>query len=89
MGGTKIFRYMLTSLEDQPWKDVRSAVSPTFTSGKIKQVIQLPKLCFKIEISFIFNWVPSDRSTQFRLKNVQTSIPAISIQSQKIKEKLI
>jgi len=45
MGGTKIFRYMLTSLEDQPWKDVRSAVSPTFTSGKIKQYSVQIKEC--------------------------------------------
>ena len=36
----KVFRYMLSSMENQPWKDVRSAVTPTFTSGKIKRVLQ-------------------------------------------------
>jgi len=41
----KILRYMLTSMEDQPWKDVRSAVTPTFTSGKIKRYSEQMKEC--------------------------------------------
>ena len=34
----EVFRYFLTNMEDQPWKDVRSAITPTFTTGKIKRV---------------------------------------------------
>jgi len=33
----EVFRYFLTTMEDQPWKDVRSAITPTFTTGKIKR----------------------------------------------------
>ena len=35
----KYFRKMLTVTQNQEWKDIRSAVTPTFTSGKIKRVI--------------------------------------------------
>jgi len=41
----KVFRYMLSSMENQPWKDVRSAVTPTFTSGKIKRYSAQMKEC--------------------------------------------
>jgi len=36
---TKVMRKVLIRLLDQEWKDVRTAVTPIFTSGKIKKVI--------------------------------------------------
>ena len=29
---------MLTEMQDQEWKDVRSSITPAFTTGKIKRV---------------------------------------------------
>jgi hypothetical protein len=34
----KYVRKMLDVLNDQQWKEVRAAVSPAFTTGKIKKV---------------------------------------------------
>lgn len=34
----KIFRKMLSIIQNKEWKDVRSSVTPVFTTGKIKQV---------------------------------------------------
>lgn len=33
-----LFDYFLNSLKDEHWKHVRSALTPAFTSGKLKQV---------------------------------------------------
>lgn len=41
----KVFRKMLGALEDQEWKDVRSAVTPTFTSARIKRYSEQMKEC--------------------------------------------
>ena len=41
----KINRMMLTALRGQQWKDVRSVVSPAFTTGKIKRVS-----CFQVTL---------------------------------------
>merc|ERR1712136_117978 len=41
----KVFRYMLITLENQLWKDVRSAISPAFTVGKIKRYSVEMKEC--------------------------------------------
>ena len=39
-GTDPLIHNMLTNLGGQEWKDVRSAVSPTFTTGKIKRMFQ-------------------------------------------------
>jgi len=41
----RLLDYALSNLRDQAWKDVRSAVTPTFTSGKIKKYSVLMKEC--------------------------------------------
>nr|QST15048.1 CYP360A8 protein [Diaphanosoma celebensis] len=41
----KYFRKMMDILRDQPWKDVRSSVSPAFTTGKIKKMSLMIKKC--------------------------------------------
>ena len=41
----KVCRKMMTVLQNKEWKDVRSSVTPVFTSGKIKLVCIL-KLCY-------------------------------------------
>jgi len=48
-----VFRWMLTSLVDQEWKDVRSAVTPTFTSGKIKRYAVQMKECVDAHCSHL------------------------------------
>ncbi len=39
--GTKILSNMMTSLKGEQWKQVRSAMSPAFTSGKLKAMAPL------------------------------------------------
>lgn len=34
----KVIRKMISIMENQEWKDVRSSITPTFTTGKIKKV---------------------------------------------------
>lgn len=34
----KYTRRMITMIRDQTWKDIRSSITPAFTSGKIKRV---------------------------------------------------
>jgi cytochrome P450 family 3 subfamily A len=36
---TKIIRKWLSLMKGQEWKDIRSSVTPAFTTGKIKRVI--------------------------------------------------
>ena len=38
VGEMKVLRKMSSLLTGQEWKDVRAAISPTFTTGKIKRV---------------------------------------------------
>jgi len=40
---TKVMRKWLIMMKGQEWKDVRSSVTPAFTSGKIKRVIPIWK----------------------------------------------
>jgi len=42
---TKVFRWMISVMEDQKWKDVRSAITPAFTTGKIKRYSVQMKEC--------------------------------------------
>jgi len=42
---TKYIRKFLDILQDQEWKDVRSAISPVFTTGKIKKMTPIIKDC--------------------------------------------
>lgn len=39
--------HMLLGLKGKVWKAVRSVMTPTFSSGKIKQTLQLVKDCAK------------------------------------------
>jgi len=48
-----IFQYMLTMLEGQEWKNVRSVVSPTFTTGKIRRMFENFNRCGADLIEFI------------------------------------
>ena len=34
----KVTRKMVSLIQDQEWKDVRSSITPAFTTGKIKRV---------------------------------------------------
>jgi len=45
VGETKVLRKMLSLLTDQEWKEVRAALSPTFTTGKIKRYSTQMKEC--------------------------------------------
>ena len=36
--GENIFKYQIFSMQGDHWKHVRSLITPTFTSGKLKQV---------------------------------------------------
>jgi len=45
LGDTKILRRLLSIMTGQEWKDVRAAISPTFTSGKIKRYSAQMKEC--------------------------------------------
>jgi hypothetical protein len=36
---TKVIRKWLSMMKGQEWKDIRSSVTPAFTTGKIKRVI--------------------------------------------------
>nr|QST15043.1 CYP360A3 protein [Diaphanosoma celebensis] len=42
---SKYFRKMISLIRDDEWKEVRSSVSPTFTTGKIKRMSVLIKRC--------------------------------------------
>nr|QST15047.1 CYP360A7 protein [Diaphanosoma celebensis] len=42
---TKYFRKIVSLIRDEEWKEVRSAISPTFTTGKIKKMSILIKKC--------------------------------------------
>ena len=41
----KYVRKMVSLIKDQEWKDVRSSVTPAFTTGKIKRMSSLIKEC--------------------------------------------
>ncbi|KAI9552449.1 hypothetical protein GHT06_022815 [Daphnia sinensis] len=42
---SKIVRRMVSSARGQEWKDIRSSITPAFTSGKIKRMSTLIKAC--------------------------------------------
>nr|CAH0107693.1 unnamed protein product [Daphnia galeata] len=42
---SKVVRKFLTLMRDQDWKDVRSSITPAFTTGKIKRMSVLIKEC--------------------------------------------
>ena len=46
---------MMTIIRDQEWKDVRSSVTPAFTTGKIKRVKITIKMifCISVELTFL------------------------------------
>ncbi len=46
-GNDPILKEMLVMLEGQKWKDVRSVLSPTFTSGKIRKMFECFNKCGK------------------------------------------
>jgi len=48
-----VIENMLTSLEGQQWKDVRSILSPTFTTGKIKRMFQHFNSCGKNILTYV------------------------------------
>lgn len=43
----------LTVVQDEDWKRIRTIVSPTFSSGKIKRMIRIIKECSKVVIQII------------------------------------
>ena len=55
---SKFFSKMLTVMRGQEWKDVRSSVTPTFTTGKIKRVLSHGQIfflhCFLIYLFTLF-----------------------------------
>ena len=36
----KVIRKMVSLIQNQEWKDVRSSITPAFTTGKIKMVFE-------------------------------------------------
>ncbi len=50
----KYIRKMISLIRDDEWKEVRSAVSPTFTTGKIKRVRFVNKYIHNILLIRIF-----------------------------------
>ena len=45
----KVFRKMISLIQNQEWKDVRTSITPAFTTGKIKRVCS-----FKVSVAKIF-----------------------------------
>ena len=53
VGETKVLRKMLSLLTDQEWKEVRAALSPTFTTGKIKRVNTIRSSNLGLDVSSV------------------------------------
>ncbi|XP_042238139.1 cytochrome P450 6B7-like isoform X2 [Homarus americanus] len=64
-----VMDHMLLGLKGGMWKAVRSVMTPTFSSGKIKQTLQLVKDCAKNLITY-FDKELEKRSSVFEMKEV-------------------
>ncbi|XP_068241539.1 cytochrome P450 3A24-like [Palaemon carinicauda] len=64
-----VMDHMLLGLKGGLWKAVRSVMTPTFSSGKIKQTLQLVKDCAK-NLCVYFDKELEKRSSVFEMKEV-------------------
>ncbi|KAK7071773.1 Cytochrome P450 3A4 [Halocaridina rubra] len=64
-----VMDHMLLGLKGNLWKAVRSVMTPTFSSGKIKHTLQLVKDCAK-NLVLYFNKELDKRSSVFEMKEV-------------------
>jgi len=48
VGETKVLRKLISIVPDQEWKDIRAAVSPTFTTGRIKKYSEQMRQCSEL-----------------------------------------
>ncbi|XP_055939927.1 cytochrome P450 3A21-like [Argiope bruennichi] len=62
LSGNAIVDSMLPSLTGEDWKRVRSVVSPTFTTGKIKRMVNIIKECSETLMQNFKNIAKSGRS---------------------------
>ncbi|XP_063852736.1 cytochrome P450 9e2-like [Scylla paramamosain] len=64
-----VMDHMLLGLKGTTWKAVRSVMTPTFSSGKVKQTLQLVKDCAKNLVTY-FNKELEKGSSVFEMKDV-------------------
>ncbi|XP_037782395.1 probable cytochrome P450 6a14 [Penaeus monodon] len=64
-----VMDHMLLGLKGKVWKAVRSVMTPTFSSGKIKQTLQLVKDCAKNLVVYFDKELEKGSST-FEMKDV-------------------
>ncbi|XP_046449629.1 cytochrome P450 3A14-like [Daphnia pulex] len=57
---TKVIRKWLTVMKGQEWKDIRSSVTPAFTTGKIKRMSVLIKDCVDKLCDRVTNFTEND-----------------------------